>query len=90
MGIGLYVSRRIATWMGGRLFVQESSSAGTVFAVELPLAERLDGDGDRPLRGGDRIRMEDRGEELDAVDEARSGAAEEGSPVDANDARVAD
>ena len=89
MGIGLYVSRRIATWMGGRLFVQESSSAGTVFAVELPLAERLDGDGDRPLRGGDRIRMEDRGEELDAIDEARSGAAEERGPVDANDARSA-
>jgi len=90
MGIGLYVSRTIATRMGARLFVEESSSAGTVFAIELPLAQRLDGDGDRPLRGGDRIRMEDRGEELDAVDEARSGAAEEGSPVNANDARVAD
>jgi len=38
MGIGLYVSRRIATWMGGRLFIEESSSEGTVFAVEIPLA----------------------------------------------------
>jgi signal transduction histidine kinase len=38
MGIGLYVSRAIATRMGGRLFVEESSGAGTVFAVEIPLA----------------------------------------------------
>jgi signal transduction histidine kinase len=38
MGIGLYVSRRIATRMGGRLFIEESSSEGTVFAVEIPLA----------------------------------------------------
>jgi len=38
MGIGLYVSRRIATRMDGRLFIQESSNEGTVFAVEIPLA----------------------------------------------------
>ena len=38
MGIGLYVSRTIATRMGGRLYVEESSSEGTVFAVEIPLA----------------------------------------------------
>ena len=38
MGIGLYVSRAIATRMGGRLFIEESSSEGTVFAVEIPLA----------------------------------------------------
>ncbi len=38
MGIGLYVSRRIATRMGGRLFIEESSSEGTVFVVEIPLA----------------------------------------------------
>ena len=38
MGIGLYVSRRIATRMGGRLFIEESSSEGSVFAVEIPLA----------------------------------------------------
>src|SRR5206468_1414760 len=38
MGIGLYVSRAIAMGMGGRLFIEESSSQGTVFAVELPLA----------------------------------------------------
>lgn len=90
MGIGLYVSRRIATWMGGRLFVEKSSSAGTVFALELPLAERLDGDGDRSLRGGDRVRVEDRREELDAVDETRAGTAEERGTVDTDDARVAD
>jgi signal transduction histidine kinase len=38
MGIGLYVSRAIATRMGGRLVLEESSSDGTVFAVEIPLA----------------------------------------------------
>ena len=38
MGIGLYVSRAIAMRMGGRLFIEESSSQGTVFAVEIPLA----------------------------------------------------
>lgn len=90
MGIGLYVSRRIATWMGGRLFVEKSSSAGTVFAVELPLAERLDGDGDRSLRGEDRVRVEDRSEELHAVDEARAGTAEERGTVDADETRAAD
>jgi signal transduction histidine kinase len=38
MGIGLYVSRAIATRMGGRLVLEESSGDGTVFAVEIPLA----------------------------------------------------
>jgi len=38
MGIGLYVSKAIATRMGGRLLLEESSSDGTVFAVEIPLA----------------------------------------------------
>jgi len=38
MGIGLYVSRAIAMRMGGRLFIEETSSQGTVFAVEIPLA----------------------------------------------------
>ena len=38
MGIGLYVSRAIAVRMGGRLFIEESSNQGTVFAVEIPLA----------------------------------------------------
>ena len=38
MGIGLYVSRAIAVRMGGRLFIEETSSQGTVFAVEIPLA----------------------------------------------------
>jgi signal transduction histidine kinase len=90
MGIGLYVSRAIAMRMGGRLFVEESSSEGTVFAVELPLARVLDGDGARPFWGGDHVRVEDRGEELDALDEAGAGTAEEGSTVDAHNARAAD
>ncbi|TMD52341.1 MAG: HAMP domain-containing histidine kinase, partial [Chloroflexi bacterium] len=64
MGIGLYVSRAIATRMDGRLFVETSSPDGSTFTVELPLAEwsDADGDGDRAVRGGDSIRMEDRSE----------------------------
>jgi signal transduction histidine kinase len=92
MGIGLYVSRAIATRMDGRLFVQESSSDGSVFAVELPLAEPSGVDGDGEGSGGraDRIGVEDRREELDAVDEARPRAAEERGSVDTEDARIRD
>ena len=92
MGIGLYVSRAIATRMNGRLFVEESSQDGSVFTVDLPLAEssHVDGDGDRSIRRGDGIGVEDRREELDAVDEARSGAAEERRAVDPEDAQVTD
>jgi signal transduction histidine kinase len=89
MGIGLYVSRRIATRMDGRLFVEESSADGTVFALELPLAQALDDDRDRPLRSGDGVRMEDGREELNAVDQARARSAEEGGAVDTEDERVA-
>jgi signal transduction histidine kinase len=37
-GIGLYVSRELATRMGGRLVLEETSPLGSVFALELPLA----------------------------------------------------
>ena len=37
-GIGLYVSRELATRMGGRLVLEDTSTIGTVFALELPLA----------------------------------------------------
>jgi signal transduction histidine kinase len=37
-GIGLYISRELARRMGGQLMLEESSIAGSVFAVELPLA----------------------------------------------------
>jgi len=92
MGIGLYVSRAIATRMEGRLFVEDSSPAGSIFAVELPLAEwsDADGDGDRSVGRGDGIRMEDRSEELDAVHKARTRTAEERRAVDPEDAGVAD
>jgi signal transduction histidine kinase len=92
MGIGLYVSRAIATRMGGRLFVEESSADGSVFTVELPLAESsdADGDGDRAVRSGEGIGVKDRREELDAVDEARTGTAEERGAVDPEDARAVD
>jgi signal transduction histidine kinase len=92
MGIGLYVSRTIATRMSGRLFVEESSSDGTVFAVELPLAAPLhrDGDGEGAIRSGDRVGVKDGREEQGAVDEARSGAAEERGAVDPEEARVTD
>jgi signal transduction histidine kinase len=92
MGIGLFVSRAIATRMDGRLFLEESSSDGSVFTVELPLAESLDadGDGDRAVRSGDGIGVKDRREELDAVDEARTGTAEERGAIDPEDARAVD
>lgn len=92
MGIGLYVSRAIATRMDGQLFVEETSQDGSVFTVQLPLEEKsaADRDGDRSIGRGDRVRMEDRSEELDAVDEARTGTAEESRAVDPEDARAAD
>jgi signal transduction histidine kinase len=92
MGIGLYVSRAIATRMDGRLFVEASSSDGSTFTVELPLVEwsDADGNGDRAFRRGDGIRVEDRGEQLDAVDEARTRTAKERSAIDPEDAAVAD
>jgi signal transduction histidine kinase len=51
MGIGLYVSRAIATRMGARLYIQESSSQGTVFAVEIPLAPAEDAEIPSDLAG---------------------------------------
>src|SRR5438094_156291 len=37
-GIGLFLSNELAARMGGRLYLEETSSAGSVFAIELPLA----------------------------------------------------
>lgn len=39
MGLGLYVSRELATRMGGDLSLEESSAAGSVFALSLTLVE---------------------------------------------------
>lgn len=36
-GLGLYLSRELAMRMGGSLVLEESSDAGSVFALELPL-----------------------------------------------------
>jgi signal transduction histidine kinase len=38
MGIGLYLSRQIAERHGGRLWLEETSSTGSIFALQLPLA----------------------------------------------------
>jgi signal transduction histidine kinase len=38
MGVGLYVSRELATRMGGRLELEETSASGSVFALFLQLA----------------------------------------------------
>lgn len=38
-GLGLAISRRLAASMGGRLFLERSSEAGSTFALELPLRE---------------------------------------------------
>jgi len=92
MGIGLYVSRAIATRMGGRLFVEESSPEGSTFRVEFPLvgSSHADGDGDRSVGRGDGVGMEDRREEFDPVDEARTRPAEKRRAIDPEDAGVAD
>lgn len=39
LGIGLYLSSQIARRHGGRLWLEASSAAGSIFALELPLAE---------------------------------------------------
>ena len=92
MGIGLYVSRTIATRMDGRLFVETSSPEGSTFTVELPLAfaSDADGDGERAARSRDGFGVEDRSQELDAVDQARARTAEERRAVDPQDASVVD
>lgn len=38
MGLGLYISRRLAEQHGGRLWLDDSTDAGSVFALALPLA----------------------------------------------------
>ena len=38
MGLGLYVSRELATRMGGSLELEETSASGSVFALFLQLA----------------------------------------------------
>jgi signal transduction histidine kinase len=91
-GLGLFVSSELAARMGGRLFLDETSSSGSVFSIALPVAVRLldrDGDGDRAVGRGDPPRVEDRGEQLDAVDQAGTGPAEVGSAGHADHAGAA-
>jgi signal transduction histidine kinase len=91
-GLGLFVSSELAARMGGRLFLEETSSAGSVFSIELPVAVRVlgrDGDGDRAVGRGDLTGVEDRGEQLDAVDQAGTGPAEVGSAGHADHAGAA-
>lgn len=38
-GLGLYISTVLAKSMGGRLYLEETSERGSVFAVELPLSD---------------------------------------------------
>jgi len=38
LGLGLHISRRLAEQHGGRLWLDDSTDAGTVFALALPLA----------------------------------------------------
>ena len=92
-GIGLFLSNEFAARMGGRLFLEETSSAGSVFAIELPLAGGAlgrDGDREGALGRGDLARVEDGGEQLDAVDEAGTGTAEVSRTVHTDRAGVAD
>lgn len=90
-GLGLYISAELARGMGGRLYLEETSERGSVFTVELPLANvsaRGDGNGDGARRRTDGPGVEDGGEELDSVDEARAGTAEVRGAVDPDDASV--
>src|SRR2546430_494104 len=92
-GIGLFLSSELAARMGGRLFLEETSSTGSVFAIELPLAGAAlgrDGDREGALGRGDSARVEDRGEQLDTVDEAGPGTAEVRGAVHADRAGVAE
>ena len=92
-GIGLFLSNELAARMGGRLYLEETSSAGSVFAIELPLAGGalgIDGDREGAVGRGDLARVEDGGEQLDAVDEAGAGTAEVSRTVHADRAGVPD
>lgn len=91
-GLGLFVSSELAARMGGRLFLEETSSAGSVFSIELPLALRVlgrDGDGDDAVGPGDLAGVKDRGEQLDTVDQPGAGAAEVGRTGHADHAGAA-
>ena len=92
-GLGLYISAELAKRMGGRVYLEETSDRGSVFAVELPLGERsASGDGDGERAGGrlDGVGVEDRREELDPVDEAWARTAEERRAVHADETSAAD
>ena len=92
-GIGLFLSNELAARMGGRLFLEETSSAGSVFAIELPLAGGalgIDGDREGALGRDDLARVEDGGEQLDALDEAGAGTAEVSRTVHTDRAGVAE
>lgn len=92
-GIGLFLSNELAARMGGHLFLEETSSAGSVFAIELPLAGAAlgrDGDRESAVGRGDLAGVEDRAEQLDTVDEAGTGTAEVSRAVHADHAGVVD
>ena len=59
-GLGLALSQRLVEAMGGTLVLEESSDAGSTFALDLRLArdpvERLEGRSPAPLGVGSRIR----------------------------------
>jgi signal transduction histidine kinase len=60
-GLGLHISRRLAERQGGRLWLEASSGAGSVFTLALPIA--LDEDGDVSARDAARspiIELSDR------------------------------
>ena len=44
-GLGLHISKRLAEQHGGRLWLEASSDAGSVFALTLPIARSIDGAG---------------------------------------------
>jgi signal transduction histidine kinase len=48
-GLGLHISQRLAERQGGRLWLEASSGAGSVFALALPVAPDDDGEPSQPI-----------------------------------------
>ena len=64
-GLGLHISRQLAERHGGRLWLESTSSAGSLFALALPLAQSVNGkDREHPIP--DLVReLSDRKEAID-------------------------
>jgi signal transduction histidine kinase len=69
-GLGLHISRRLAERQGGRLWLEASSGAGSVFALALPVAPDVDGEAGLPVA----VRLQTQRPDLMSFSEERSPA----------------